>query len=590
MESNTTDIAATRAPVHRAAGAGGADGGRGGRRSAPDRRAVGRSSGGKDGGSSGAGGGSALSASVEVVPVVAHIAHVAVHSGAAHDAEHCLVCAELMAVRCLLPCGHDAVCATCCSRMRLLAKDRRCLLCKAEVEYIVATRDAPLGASYHDFGIYGNIGGPSLTLDVPTGIFFHSSADDARRALIELRQFRCGVGDGNGTLPHACTVTEPFSGLNELATHLAQAHGVGVCTLCAANRAVFVMELPRMGGARLAAHCAGGDPVAGFAGHPLCRFCDRRFYGEGELFSHLEQEHFGCHVCARNTPPGQRSYWVDYAALARHYTVRHFACDDAECLARKFVVFASELELRAHAAAEHGVGTSADLTAHMPFRYRSAGAEGGNARGRRGAESGGDAGGGSASGAAGLDDEDFDSHGRPLRIILTPDAFPSLRQASANAASAQHPGSAAGSSRAGESGGTPDDVNGAASLSSSSVTDAALYPALAGTSTASGVPSRGVGFARAVAAVAAGGRPTSLGDFPALGGGPPTPPPPQSLPAQMKPSTPRHKSPVRNDNVGSKPSHCHGATASASAEGGAATSDARRRGDSAGRRSRGTAG
>ena len=37
----------------------------------------------------------------------------------------------------------------------------------------------------------------------------------------------------------------------------------------------------------LALHCREGEPEAGFVGHPLCRLCDRRFYGETELVEHL---------------------------------------------------------------------------------------------------------------------------------------------------------------------------------------------------------------------------------------------------------------------------------------------------------------
>jgi len=37
----------------------------------------------------------------------------------------------------------------------------------------------------------------------------------------------------------------------------------------------------------LALHCREGEPDAGFVGHPLCRLCDRRFYGETELVEHL---------------------------------------------------------------------------------------------------------------------------------------------------------------------------------------------------------------------------------------------------------------------------------------------------------------
>ena len=49
----------------------------------------------------------------------------------------------------------------------------------------------------------------------------------------------------------------------------------------------------------------GAQPVWAprLQGHPLCRFCKKRFYGDGELFTHMEREHFKCHLCHRPDAP-----------------------------------------------------------------------------------------------------------------------------------------------------------------------------------------------------------------------------------------------------------------------------------------------
>ena len=44
---------------------------------------------------------------------------------------------------------------------------------------------------------------------------------------------------------------------------------------------------------------------------------------------------------------------------AEHFQTQHFACDHDTCLERKFVVFASQQELKQHQGKEHAGGMSA---------------------------------------------------------------------------------------------------------------------------------------------------------------------------------------------------------------------------------------
>lgn len=385
--------------------------------------------------------------------------------------EHCLVCAESLRDRCILPCGHAHVCVMCTARLRTLAHNERCLLCAAVCEHAVAishaaylsmasTRDDGRPPTYDDFGIYGDVCGPSLTLDDSSRIFFHTSVAGQRTKLVALRQLRCdaplrkggrsggvdgaltaaGAGtvnpyaDGSGAAGGvACGAT--FATLAELQAHAKGSHSVAVCDLCAANRAVFISELPRLTPAQLKAHCDKGDEGTGFTGHPLCAFCDTRFYSDSELFSHLMREHFHCHVCAKRDPSRRHDYFNTYADLDRHFRRKHFACEDADCVAKRFVVFDSALALKAHASAEHGA-VGEDLTAHVMFKFRPV-ENAGRGRGR-GGRGGGRSGHSEAADAAAASSDDSDggegregSSAAPRRIHLSADAFPSLRQSGA---------------------------------------------------------------------------------------------------------------------------------------------------------------
>lgn len=180
-------------------------------------------------------------------------------------------------------------------------------------------------------------------------------------------------------------------------------------------------------------HLESGDesgPLAesGFKGHPLCKFCRQRFYDSNELYKHMESAHEHCFLC-RRAAPHQYVYFRHYKELegegakvrmeraigegyvgrlgfagtlvtasptaiqcplcppcplpvhtpgADHFTKAHHPCPHPNCLERKFVVFDTEYELKAHFAAEHGdeVKMSAAqrrqaMTIPLNLQYRS---------------------------------------------------------------------------------------------------------------------------------------------------------------------------------------------------------------------------
>jgi hypothetical protein len=96
----------------------------------------------------------------------------------------------------------------------------------------------------------------------------------------------------------------------------------------------------------------GASDQTGFRGHPLCGFCGARFYDNDKLYEHCRDKHERCFICDRRDSR-QPHYYVDYNALEQHFKADHFMCDDRECLEKKFVVFETELDLKAHRLSEH---------------------------------------------------------------------------------------------------------------------------------------------------------------------------------------------------------------------------------------------
>jgi hypothetical protein len=71
------------------------------------------------------------------------------------------------------------------------------------------------------------------------------------------------------------------------------------------------------------------------------------------LYTHMQQEHFTCHICQR-AEPSKFVYYHNYDKLEDHFRKAHYYCESPECLAKKFIVFQTEMEFKRHNAKEHG--------------------------------------------------------------------------------------------------------------------------------------------------------------------------------------------------------------------------------------------
>ncbi|KXZ52810.1 hypothetical protein GPECTOR_8g196 [Gonium pectorale] len=153
-----------------------------------------------------------------------------------------------------------------------------------------------------------------------------------------------------------------FNNFNALKRHVESTFNQFFCDVCVKGRKVFVSEQLLYSKEGLRRHQDTGDesgPLAesGFKGHPACKFCRTRFYDSNELYRHMEGSHEHCFLCRRAAP--------DKYVYYRHYK-------------RKFVVFSSDYELKAHFASEHGDEmkmTGAQrrqaLTIPLQLQYRS---------------------------------------------------------------------------------------------------------------------------------------------------------------------------------------------------------------------------
>lgn len=317
--------------------------------------------------------------------------------------ECCAVCAEPLEWLAYGPCGHREVCSTCTSRLRFILNDKNCCICKQECPCVVVTKA---------LGDYTNTVGDFSTLSAEANegkvgdYWFHLDTqayfdDEQHYKMIKaMCRLSCSACD------NTCGAQEPgkelqkhdrqFKHIDQLRRHLFHAHKLSMCSLCLEGRKIFICEQKLYTRAQLERHVSRGDSEVdgneiergGFMGHPICDFCKKRSYGDNELYLHMSRDHYTCHICQRRHPE-HFEYYRNYNDLEAHFSQEHFLCENADCLAKKFVVFASESELKRHNAIEHAGNMSrsqrnAALQIPVSFQYRRPGGERGSHRAARG--------------------------------------------------------------------------------------------------------------------------------------------------------------------------------------------------------------
>ncbi|PON43210.1 zinc finger protein [Parasponia andersonii] len=301
--------------------------------------------------------------------------------------DSCAVCADTLEWVAYGPCGHRDVCSTCVARLRFICEDRRCCICKTESNLVFVTK--ALGdytRMINDFSLLpsgvkeGRVG--SYWYHEDTQAFFDDV--DHYRMIRAMCKLSCSICDKTEEQSNDASKRRRtrFRNIDQLKGHLFHKHRSFMCSLCLEGRKVFICEQKLYTRAQLNQHISTGDSEVdgtesergGFSGHPMCEFCRTPFYGDNELYSHMSTEHYTCHICQRQHP-GQYEYYKNYDDLEIHFRQSHFLCEDEACLAKKFVVFQSEAEMKRHNTVEHGGRMSrskrnAALQIPTSFRYR----------------------------------------------------------------------------------------------------------------------------------------------------------------------------------------------------------------------------
>ncbi|KAJ3236861.1 hypothetical protein HDU78_004408 [Chytriomyces hyalinus] len=298
------------------------------------------------------------------------------------EGDHCFICTDPISWYAVGECNHR-VCHLCSLRLRALLKDNNCSMCKTPLSDVIFTGDS--SKPFSDFSL-------NRMAKVDRKLSIHFDSVEAYDDVMILLRFNCPDSDCDV----ACA-----QGWPELKKHVRQTHNKFLCDLCTRHKRLFTHEHTMYTQAELDRHFKTGDPNdSSFKGHPKCGFCKIHFYGDDELYEHCRKQHEQCFLC---TSAGIRhQYYENYDALEKHFRKEHFCCMDPECLEKKFQVFFSDIDLKAHEMQVHstkrmgrGKGQKIDIN------FSIAGSPSLDLGSRAGSGSGGGRGGGSGGGGGG---------------------------------------------------------------------------------------------------------------------------------------------------------------------------------------------
>ncbi|GFS19655.1 E3 ubiquitin-protein ligase ZNF598 [Elysia marginata] len=245
----------------------------------------------------------------------------------------CPVCHDPILIFAIGPCDHP-VCHRCATRMRVLCEKNDCPICRAV---------SPQVAFVYHKQPFQNINLRDCIPNRKYKIFFED--EEVEDSYLDLLEYRCKL----------CPKRGAEKSFALLQTHMRREHQLFACDLCTSHLKIFPFERKFYNRKNLATHRRVGDADdKSYKGHPLCEFCDTRYFDKDELMKHLRKDHFFCHFCDQQ---GSNAYYDQYEDLMQHFKGSHYLCTEGECgnSSTRFThAFVSEIDLKAHKASAHG--------------------------------------------------------------------------------------------------------------------------------------------------------------------------------------------------------------------------------------------
>ncbi|CAF0903493.1 unnamed protein product [Brachionus calyciflorus] len=256
---------------------------------------------------------------------------------------NCICCLHELFTFVYYSCSHY-VCLNCAVKMRVLCEKIDCPVCRQESKKVFCTKNL-IESKNFDLSL-------KIKSNVPerdkAGIFIDPEyAELIEKEHDEILSNRCDI---------CPSTTPPFNTFQDLDYHIRKFHRRFFCELCMDNLKLFPYERKHYTREELATHKRNGDKDDySFKGHPLCEYCDQRFFDRDEIYRHFRRDHYFCHFCDTD---GIEEYYKDYNQLRTHFLKSHYLCELDSCSANaaqthEYVVFRTELDFQAHKKQKH---------------------------------------------------------------------------------------------------------------------------------------------------------------------------------------------------------------------------------------------
>ena len=144
-----------------------------------------------------------------------------------------------------------------------------------------------------------------------------------------------------------------FGSMRKLNSHTRKEHSLHYCQICMDHLKLFPYERKLYSHQDLVKHNRQGDPDdTSHKGHPMCKFCNLRYFDKDQLHLHLHKVHFWCHFCEAD---GKQDFYVDYSELKKHFRLQHYLCEQDECAHKEIeAAFKTKIDFQAHVLNTHG--------------------------------------------------------------------------------------------------------------------------------------------------------------------------------------------------------------------------------------------
>lgn len=249
----------------------------------------------------------------------------------------CIVCWREIHVYAIGLCDHP-VCHECSTRMRVLCRKSECPICRRNLPKVIFVKECRP---------FEELNKRLYQVDVrPQICFGDESVRQAYRVLLENRCKYCPPSAAEGK------PAPSFSTFGMLRNHVRKEHNRTFCDLCIEHLKIFPSERTAYTRRDMVRHQSQGDVEdTSHKGHPLCKFCDVRYFDNDELYRHLRRDHYYCHFCGDDY---RLQYYRNYEYLRAHFREEHFLCEEGDCRNETFTAaFRTEIDLKAHRAQQH---------------------------------------------------------------------------------------------------------------------------------------------------------------------------------------------------------------------------------------------